>query len=44
MADKIMIQEYHGPDKSAGPEKLAEMKSHLEAIQRDYIINPRIGT
>lgn len=43
MAEKIMIHEYHGLDKNVGAQKAADMKVHLEAIQRDYIVKPRIG-
>ena len=43
MAEKIMIHEYHGPDPNVDAQKAADMKAHLEAIQRDYIVKPRIG-
>jgi len=43
MAD-VMIPKYDGPDQSVTSEKASEMKAHLEAITRDFIVKPRVGT
>merc|ERR1712070_1222143 len=37
-----MIPKYTGPDPAVSAQKAAEMKEHLDAITKDYIIQPRI--
>merc|ERR1719326_2447821 len=39
---ETMIPTYHGPDPAVDAEKASEMKAHLEAISRDYIVKPRV--
>jgi hypothetical protein len=40
---EVMIPKYNGPDQTVSREKADEMKAHLEAIQRDFIVQPRVG-
>jgi len=36
------MKKYCGPDPAVSEEKRAEMKAHLDAISKDYVVNPRI--
>merc|ERR1711998_249532 len=38
----MSIPAYVGPDPHVSAEKAAEMKAHLEAVTRDFVINPRV--